>query len=115
MARIQRIARLALPILVAGASACAQGNQNRELEMNEEEIRLVEETVQMIRIRLEMTRDPALAAEMRAGAVDLYTDEEREFLLDRLASDSARGGLVMDALHDSLQNLRTELFPPSQP
>ena len=115
MARIQRIACLVLPILIAGASACTPGNQNRKLELNEDETRLIEETVQMIRIRLEMTRDPALAADMRARAADLYTDEEREFLLDRLASDSARGQLVMDALHDSLQNLRTELFPPAQP
>ena len=115
MARIQTIARLILPILIAGAGACSQGNQNRVLKLNEDEIRLVEETVQMIRIRLEMTRDPALAAEMRAPTANLYTDEEREFLLDRLADNSARGELVMDALHDSLASLRTELFPPVQP
>jgi hypothetical protein len=115
MARIQKIACLLLPILIAGASACTRGNQNRELKLNENETRLVEETMQMIRIRLEMTRDPALAADMRTGATDLYTDEELEFLLDRLATDSARGELVMSALNDSLQNLRTELFPPTQP
>ena len=113
MARIQRIACLILLISVAGAGACTRESQ--ELELNDDEIRLVEETLQLIRVRLEMTRDPALAAEMRSGVANLYTDEEREALLDRLAADPARGGLVMGALHDSLQNLRTELFPPTLP
>jgi hypothetical protein len=52
---------------------------------------------------------------MREGLDDLYTDEEREFLLERLADDSARGELVMAALHDSLQAMREVLFPASNP
>jgi len=115
MARIQRIACVALLLFIAGTSACTSEIRNGDLKLNEDEVRLVEETVQMIRIRLEMTRDPDSAAYMRFRAANLYTDEEREFLLDRLAADSARGELVMAALHDSLETMRTELFPPSQP
>lgn len=115
MARIQRITYFVLLLLLAGAAACTSESRNGDMKLNEEEVRLVDETLQMIRIRLEMTRDPAIAAEMRSQNTNLYTDEEREFLLDGLAADSARGGLVMSALHDSLETLRTELFPPSQP
>jgi hypothetical protein len=115
MTRIQTIASFTLMLLVAGASACTPGDPNADRKLSEDEVRLVRETMQMIRIRLEMTRDPAAAEEMRARTANLYTDEEREFLLNGLATDQARGALVMSALHDSLETMRTELFPPTQP
>ena len=115
MAVIQRFAWGALCLLVAGAVACVPEQPHAPDRLTEEEIRLVEETLLLIRVRLETTRDPAAAERMREGLDDLYTDEEREFLLERLADDSARGELVMAALHDSLQAMREVLFPASNP
>ncbi|RKZ15946.1 hypothetical protein DRQ53_07635 [bacterium] len=114
--RIERpILRLLLPVILAGAAACSgQGKQER-VELNEQETRLVQETARLIRVRLEMTRDPAVAAALRDSLGDLYTDQERQFLISGLAEDSARGEAVMDALHDSLEAMRAELFPPSSP
>jgi hypothetical protein len=114
MPGIQRFTSLWLTaVLIAGG--CATGNPDAPAPLTPEEVRLVEETLQLIRIRLEATRDPEAAEELRANAVNLYTEEERELLLDRLAVDSRRGELVMAALHDSLQTLREELFPASGP
>ena len=115
MPRIQRFASLGLVLVLLTGSGCVVGDPDAPPPLTPEEIRLVEETLQLIRIRLEATRDPAVAAEMRENTRGLYTEEEREFLLERLAADSRRGELVMAALHDSLQALREELFPPSDP
>ena len=115
MSSFQRFACFLLCLLVAGTAACVPDDPNAPMELTDEEIRLVDETLQLIKIRLEMTRDPAAAEAMRAETGDLYTDEEREILLERLAEDSSRGELVMSALHDSLQALREELFPTSSP
>jgi len=115
MPRIQRFTSLGLVLVLLAASGCAIGDSDGPPPLTPEEVRLVEETLQLIRIRLEATRDPAAAAEMRENTEGLYTREEREFLLDRLAADSRRGELVMAALHDSLQALREELFPASDP
>ena len=115
MPRIHRFASLVLTTVLLAGSGCVVGDPNAPPPLTEEETRLVEETFQLIRIRLESTRDPAAAAELREGTGSLYTREEREFLLDRLSADSRRGELVMAALHDSLQALREELFPASGP
>ena len=115
MTRSQRFACFLLCLLVAGAAACGPKDPNAATELTDDEVRLVDEALQMIKIRLEMTRDPAAAEAMRAESGVLYTDEDREKLLERLAEDSARGELVMSALHDSLQALREELFPTSNP
>lgn len=111
----QRIARPGLVVLLlATLGSCGARERQGPPPLDEAELRLVEETLRMIRIRLVATRDSAAAAALRAENDDLYTDEEREFLLERLARDSARGEAVMDALHDSLEAMRTELFPPTQ-
>lgn len=115
MARIQRIARPGLALLLAMLAACSTEDRRVPPQLDAAEVRLVEETLQMIRIRLTATRDSSAAAALRARSEDLYTDEEREFLLERLASDSARGEAVVAALHDSLEAMRQELFPPSLP
>jgi hypothetical protein len=116
MTRIRRSTRAAVwPVVLTLLAACGPGRDSRPIQLTDEEQRLVQETVQMIRIRLETTRDPKHAAEMRAAADGLYTEEERQFLLDRLATDSARGEVVMDAIHDSLQAMRAELFVPTSP
>jgi hypothetical protein len=115
MARIQRFASLGLVLVLLSASGCTPGKPEGPPHLTKEEIRLVEETLTLIRIRIESTRDPGAADSMRASLGDLYTEQEREFLLDRLAKDSARGELVMSALHDSLQAMREVLFPPTDP
>ena len=115
MPRIQRFTSLGLLVVLLAGGGCVVGDPDRPPPLTPEEIRLVEETLQLIRIRLEATRDPATAAEMRESTEGLLTGEERQLLLDRLAVDSRRGELVMAALHDSLQALREELFPPSDP
>jgi hypothetical protein len=113
MPGIQRFATLLVALLILTTAGCSEGDSGTNARLTEEETRLVEETLQLIRIRLETTRDPAAAEEMRKQTGDFYTDEEREFLLDRLASRAGRGELVMAALHDSLQAMRETLFPPA--
>jgi len=115
MPGIQRFTSLWLCMVLLAGSGCASGDPNAAPPLTPEEVRLVEETLQLIRIRLETARDPDTAARMRADLGELYSEEERKFLLDRLAADSRRGELVMAALHDSLQGLREELFPASNP
>ena len=115
MPRLQRFTSLGLIVVLLAGGGCVPGDADRPPPLTPEEVRQVEETLQLIRIRLEATRDPAAAAEMRENTGGLYTEEERQLLLDRLAADSRRGELVMAALHDSLQALREELFPPSDP
>lgn len=113
MPGIQRIAALLVALLIFATAGCSGDEPGASTRLTAEETRLVEETLQMIRIRLETTRDPAAAEEMRKQTGDFYTDEEREFLLDRLATRAGRGELVMAALHDSLQAMRETLFPPA--
>lgn len=115
MARIQRFASLGLILVLLLASGCGRGKPEGQPSLTQEEVRLVEETLALIRVRIESTRDPEAADAMRADLGTLYTEQERELLLDRLAEDSARGELVMSALHDSLQAMREVLFPPTEP
>ena len=114
MARIQRFTRPGLVLLLAALVSCGGNDRQGPPELDEAEIRLVEETLHMIRLRILSTRDSTAAEAPRTGG-GLYTEEERQFLLDGLARDSARGEAVLNALHDSLEAMREELFPPSQP
>ncbi len=109
------VLRLALPVILAAAAACSGPGNQDQIELNEAETRLVQETARLIRVRLEMTRDPAMAAALRDSLGELYTAQERQFLISGLADDPARAEAVMDALHDSLEAMRAELFPPSSP
>jgi hypothetical protein len=113
MPRIQRIACLVVGLLVLASAGCSGNGTGSGTRLTEEESRLVDETLQMIRIRLESTRDPAAADEMRRQADAFLTEEERELLLDRLAAQPGRAELVMAAVHDSLQAMRDTLFPPT--
>lgn len=114
MPRIQRFTRPGLVLVLAALVACGGNDRQAPPELDEQEMRLVEETVRMIRLRILSTRDSAAVERLQPGG-DLYTKEEREFLLERLSRDSARGEAVMNALHDSLEAMREELFPPSLP
>ena len=113
MPGIQRIATRLVALLILATAGCSGGDSGTAIRLTEEETRLVEETLQLIRIRLEATRDPATADEMREQTRDFLTDEERQLLVDRLATRAGRGELVMAALHDSLQAMRETLFPPA--
>jgi len=93
MPRIQRFTCFLLCLLVVGTASCVSDDPNAPMELTDEEVRLVEETLQLIKIRLEMTRDPAAAEAMRAGTGNLYSDEEREILLERRPPSGIWGGL----------------------
>lgn len=115
MPRFQRIPRSWHLLILAGLVACGGQDARKPTRLDASEVRLVNEAMELIRIRLAATHDPEEAARLRAETGELYTKEELESLLDRLAADSARGEMVMAALHDSLEALREELFPPSGP
>lgn len=115
MPRFQRIPLAGRVLILAALSACAGSEGRSPVELDKAEIRLVDETLLMIRVRLTATTDSVAAAELLRGAGELYTAKERELLLDRLAQDSARGEKVMSALHDSLEAMRGRLFVPTQP
>lgn len=83
-----------------------------EVELNEEEQRLVREVIDLARIRVERARDQAKSDSLLKELPPLYDDEELEALLDRLAQNTERGAAVMEAIHDSLESLRDVVFPP---
>lgn len=104
---------LAVSLLTTGPilTAC-ESPRDRRVELNAEEQRLVRELVDLLRVRIERTRDPAQADSMLSALPPLYDDQEREALLDRLSQDTPRGAAVLAAVHDSLEALRDRIFPP---
>lgn len=92
--------------------AACESPRDRKIELDPQEQRLVHELVELVRVRVERTRDPARADSILTTLAPLYDDQERESLLDRLALDTPRGAAVMAAVHDSLEALRDRLFPP---
>lgn len=100
-----------LLLLLATVVACSSPT-DREVELDEEEQRLVREVVQLARIRVERARDEAKSDSLLNELPPLYSDAEIEALLDRLSQDTERGAAVMEAIHDSLESLRDVVFPP---
>ena len=103
---------LVLGLVTTGLlSAGCESPRERRVELDPQEKRLVKELVELLRVRIERTRDPARADSMLAALPPLYDDQEREALLDRLSQDTVRGAAVLAAVHDSLEALRDRIFP----
>lgn len=96
--------------LVLGAGCSPDPSAPTPLDA--QEIRLVEEVLRLMEIRIERARDPERAEAEREALEGLYSAEELDILLDQLAVDPRRAQLFMDALKDSLDQRRLRLFPP---
>ncbi len=106
---------VAWTLLALLALVACESPRERTVKLDTAEQRLVNETVELARIRVERTRDPQLADSLLAALPSLYDEAQREALLDRLAEDTPRGAAVLAAIHDSLEALRDRIFPPGTP
>lgn len=104
-------ARLALVPLLACAACTAEPTAPPPLDARE--IRLVEEVLELMEIRIERARDPQAAEiERQELAPGLYDPDEVNALLDQLAADPRRAQLFAEAVKESLEQRRLRLFPP---
>lgn len=116
-----RLARFLIPALIvllaAGASVvtwrgCA--SRSSDPAFTPAERALVQDLLALYRLRITRLQDPERAVSV-LDSLDLHLDEaalERE--LDQLGADPHRGIFLLRAVHDSLDALRDELFPPAQ-
>lgn len=98
---------LALGLLLA---ACGDGKQTGPTELRPDEQRLVLETLDLMKLKLQRSRDQAGAQARRDSLHGLLEDEARSALLDRIAADPERAHLVAKALHESLQTRKDRWF-----
>ena len=103
-----------MALLVAGLliGGCSSGPAEPE-PLDPQEIRLVEEVLTLMELRVERVRDPEGAEERREQLGELYTQEQVDALLDGLAADPRRAHLFAEAIQESLKARRLRLFPPT--
>jgi hypothetical protein len=107
---VRRLGCILSAVALLLVAAC-ESPRDRTVRLNAEEERLVREVIELVRARVERTRDPQRADSLLSNLPPLYDDQERESLLDRLSSDTPRGAAVVAAIHDSLEALRDRIFP----
>ena len=102
---------MGLTLLLA---ACEDSSSGATSPFEPEEQQLIEETLQLMRLRIERARDPQRADEMARELGPLLDEALLEAQLQRLSADPVRGQRLLSAIHDSLKAMRNEIFPPAQ-
>jgi hypothetical protein len=116
--RIPTTLVLALVIaLVVGVSltvwrGCSSHRKGPALTAEQQD--LVNDMVALYRLRITRISDPEAAVAMLDSLHLALGPADVERALDALAVDPRRSTLVLQAIQDSLQALRGELFPPTQ-
>lgn len=102
---------LALALALAGSLAGCGPDPAAPAPLDARELRLVEEVLALMEVRIERARDPERATALRDSLGPFYSDAEIEALVDRLATHPRRAQLFAQAVKDSLDQRRARLFP----
>ena len=108
-ARLLCLVGIAAAALLGGLGCSA--DPSAPTPLNAQELRLVEEVLQLMEIRIERARNPERAAARLDSIGTLYDPAEVDALLDRLAVDPRRAQTFVQAIRASLEQRRLRLFP----
>lgn len=101
-------------IVLAGAVVLGVRWRERPKKLQPHEQELVNDLIDLYRLRILRLTDSPDAAALTDSLEGLSGDLDLDPRLIEVRPDPTRAKLVLQAVRDSLRNLRTDFFPPTQ-